>query len=73
MSDLHGENEAFCTSSTAPPALSVEKIDQVLGEDVPAAERAELATLVYYPVQKLPELKAAQQDLGAWYRKTLLR
>ena len=73
MSDLHGENEAFLHILNSASGVIREKIDQVLGEDVPAAERAELATLVYYPVQKLPELKAAQQDLGAWYRKTLLR
>lgn len=38
-----------------------------------AEERAELATLIYYPNQKLPELKARQRDLHAWYRMTLLR
>ena len=64
MSDLHGENEAFLHILNSASGVIREKIDQVLGEDVPAAERAELATLVYYPVQKLPELKAAQQDLG---------
>ena len=73
MSDLHGENEAFLHILNSASGVIREKIDQVLGEQVPAAERAELATLVYYPVQKLPELKAAQTDLGGWYRKTLLR
>ena len=73
MSDLHGEHEAFVHILNSASGVIREKIDTVLGPDVPAEERAELATLVYYPNQKLPELKAHQPDLHAWYRLTLLR
>ena len=73
MSDLHGEHEAFVHILNSASGVIREKIDTVLGTDVPAEERAELATLVYYPHQKLPELKARQQDLDGWYRLTLLR
>ena len=73
MSDLHGEHEAFVHILNSASGVIREKIDTVLGSDVPAEERAELATLVYYPNQKLPELKARQPDLHAWYRLTLLR
>ena len=73
MSDLHGENEAFVHILNSASGVIREKIDTVLGTGVPAEERAELATLVYYPNQKLPELKARQRDLHAWYRMTLLR
>lgn len=73
MSDLHGEHEAFVHILNSASGVIREKIDTVLGNGVPAEERAELATLVYYPNQKLPELKARQKDLHAWYRMTLLR
>ena len=73
MSDLHGEHEAFVHILNSASGVIREKIDTVLGAEVPAEERAELATLVYYPHQKLPELKARQQDLDGWYRLTLLR
>lgn len=73
MSDLHGEHEAFVHILNSASGVIREKIDTVLGPDVLAEERAELATLVYYPNQKLPELKARQPDLHAWYRLTLLR
>ena len=73
MSDLHGEHEAFVHILNSASGVIREKIDTVLGPDVPAEERAELATLVYYPNQKLPELKVRQPDLHAWYRLTLLR
>lgn len=73
MSDLHGEHEAFVHILNSASGVIREKIDTVLGNGVPAEERAELATLVYYPNQKLPELKARQRNLHAWYRMTLLR
>ena len=72
MSDLHGENEAFIHILNSASGVIREKIDTVLGDSVPDAERAELATLIYYPSQKLPELKARQEDLDVWYRKNLL-
>ena len=73
MSDLHGEHEAFTHILNNASGVIKEKVDRVLGPGVPAGERAEFATLIYYPAQKLDELKARQQDLGAWYRHTLYR
>ena len=73
MSDLHGEHEAFVHILNSASGVIREKIDTVLGDSVSPAERADLATLIYYPAQKLPELKAEQTDLAGWYRVTLLR
>ena len=73
MSDLHGEDEAFTHILNNASGVIREKIDTIFDDTVPAPERAELATLIYYPLQKLPELKRRQSDLPAWYRKTLLR
>ena len=73
MSDLHGEDEAFTHILNNASGVIREKIDTIFDDTVSAPERAELATLIYYPLQKLPELKRRQSDLPAWYRKTLLR
>lgn len=73
MSDLHGEHEAFIHILNSASGVIREKIDMVLGEQVPAKERADLATLIYYPAQKLPDLKEQQEDLEGWYRLTLSR
>ena len=76
MSDLHGENEAFVHILNSASVVIREKVDQVLGEGVPAPERAELATLIYYPAEKLPQLKAKQPGeaaLEGWYSQTLFR
>ena len=76
MSDLHGENEAFVHILNSASGVIREKVDAVLGEGVPAETRAELATLIYYPAEKLPQLKARQPSESAlenWYSETLLR
>ena len=73
VSDLHGEHEAFTHILNNASGVIREKVDRVLGPEVPPEERAEFATLIYYPVQKLEELKPLQEDLDAWYRKTLFR
>ena len=76
MSDLHGENEAFVHILNSASGVIREKVDQVLGDQVPADERAELATLIYYPAEKLPQLKARQPGeaaLEGWYSETLFR
>ena len=76
ISDLHGEDEAFIHLLNSASGVIREKVDLVLGENVPKAIRAELATLIYYPARKLPLLKARYPErfeLEAWYRQTLLR
>ncbi len=72
MSDLHGENEAFIHILNSASGVIREKIDSLFSEEMPASDRADLATLIYYPAQKLPELKSRQTDLKAWYSNTLL-
>lgn len=73
MSDLHGEYEAFTHILGNASGVVREKVDRALAGTVPEKERAELATLIYYPAQKLEQLKPVEDDLDAWYRVTLLR
>lgn len=73
MSDLHGEADAFTHILGNASGVIREKVDRVLANELSAAERAEFATLIYYPAQKLAQLKPRQTDLAAWYRQTLYR
>ena len=76
MSDLHGENEAFVHILNSASGVIREKVDIVLGDTIPVGARAELATLIYYPNEKLPQLKARcadEDELEQWYTTTLLR
>ena len=76
MSDLHGENEAFVHILNSASGVIREKVDIILGEQTPEQTRAELATLIYYPHEKLPQLKARCPDkaaLARWYQDTLFQ
>ncbi|MDO5142348.1 MAG: fructose-1,6-bisphosphatase [Eubacteriales bacterium] len=73
MSDLHGEAEAFVHILNNASGAVREKVDAVLRDSLPADERAQLATLIYYPEEKLAELVATMSDPTEWYRITLSR
>ncbi|NCC08278.1 MAG: fructose-1,6-bisphosphatase [Clostridia bacterium] len=73
MSDLHGESEAFTHILSNASGVIKEKVDRVLSDTMSAEERAEFATLIYYPAQKLAQLKVKEKDLESWYRITLYR
>ncbi len=73
MSDLHGEYEAFNHILSNASGVIREKVDIQFSKTLPAQERAVLATLIYYPEEKLKELKESTGDLEEWYRITLNR
>ncbi|MFR1807999.1 MAG: fructose-bisphosphatase class III, partial [Pygmaiobacter massiliensis] len=60
MSDLHGEYEAFTHILNNASGVIRNKVDRVLGDSVSEAQRAEFATLIYYPEKKLPQMKQRQ-------------
>lgn len=73
MSDLHGEAEAFVHILNNASGAVREKVDIVLRDTLPAHERARLATLIYYPEEKITELVEASPNPAEWYRITLRR
>ena len=73
MSDIHGEHEAFLHIRRNASGVIRKKVDAVLGKSMTSKERAELATLIYYPEEKLDEIKERSTDLGDWYAITLER
>lgn len=73
MSDLHGENEAFIHVLNSASGVIREKINTLFAKTVSASDRADLATLIYYPAQKLPELKAKACDPYEFFSITLYR
>ncbi|MEG2852819.1 MAG: fructose-bisphosphatase class III, partial [Hydrogenoanaerobacterium sp.] len=76
MSDLHGEYEAFLHILNNASGAVREKVDILYENSVPREERAQLATLIYYPAEKLEEIKEIKtnsDDLNEWYKITLNR
>lgn len=73
MSDIHGEHEAFLHIRRNASGVIRQKVELLFGKTMTARERAELATLIYYPEEKLAELRPTLTDPDDWYTVTLTR
>jgi len=73
MSDIHGEHEAYLHIRRNASGVIRHKVDMLFSKSVTAKERAELATLIYYPEEKLEEIKELTENINDWYSITLQR
>ncbi len=73
MSDIHGEHEAFLHIRRNASGVIRNKIEKLFARTVTASERKELSTIVYYPREKLDEIRDTKADLDDWYYITLTR
>lgn len=73
VSDIHGEDEAFLHILNNASGVIRTKIDDVFENSLTEDQRKSLATLIYYPREKLELLKAEQENLADFYRVTLHR
>ena len=73
MSDLHGEYDLFLHIINNCSGVIREKVDYIFGDLLGEEEIAEFCTLIYYPKEKIAQIKAQGRDTPAWYRKNLAR
>lgn len=73
MSDLHGEYDLFLHIINNCSGVIREKVDYIFGDLLGEDEIAEFCTLIYYPKEKIAQIKARRRDTPAWYRKNLAR
>ncbi len=73
ISDVHGEHEAFRHILNSCSGVVRERIDALFGNSVSTPDRDQLATLIYYPKDKLKLILPTLQDPEEWYRITLRR
>ena len=73
ISDVHGEYEAFLHVLNSCSGVVKEKVNDLYATSMTRAERDELATLIYYPEEKLADLRRRVPDMGEWYAITLHR
>ena len=73
ISDVHGEHEAFLHILNSCSGVIREKVDDLFASAISKGERDELATLIYYPEEKLEQLHQQVEDMNEWYRITLHR
>ncbi len=73
ISDVHGEHEAFLHILNSCSGVVHEKLDELFSAIITKSERAQLATLIYYPEEKLEELKKEGVTNDEWFRICLYR
>lgn len=73
VSDIHGEYEAFSHVLRNASGVIKNHITYIFGTNMRDCEKKTLATLIYYPEQKLEEIKKSEEDMSDWYKITLHR
>ena len=73
ISDLHGEYESFLHMLKNASGAIKTKIDNLFKNNMTQEERRKLATLIYYPEEKLKLIKKETDNIEEYYRITLYR
>lgn len=74
LSDLHGEYESFLHILKNASGVIKAKIDENFENSMTKEERRKLATLIYYPEEKLELIKKEENiDMQEFYKITLYR
>lgn len=73
MSDIHGEYEAFIHILNNGSGIIKSKIESMYDKVMTKCEMKDLATLIYYPEEKLNLMKDKETDINEWYKITLYR
>lgn len=73
LTDLHGEYEAFNHVMNNGSGVVKRRIVDTLGKFISQNEITELASLIYYPEEKLQLIKEREENLSDWYEITIYR
>ena len=73
LSDIHGEYQPFIHILNNGAGIIKSKIDDVFENYTTEKERRALATLIYYPENKLELIKKQEENLDEWYNITIYR
>ncbi len=73
LTDIHGEYETFSHILRNASGMVRKKIDKVYQYTLSDKDKSQLATLIYYPEEKLELIINEEKDLENWYSITLRR
>lgn len=73
LSDIHGEYGSFSHILNNGSGIIKNKIEDIFSNQITEHERSALATLIYYPEEKLALIKREVKDINEWYSITLYR
>ena len=73
MTDIHGEYEQFVHVLKNGSGSVRRKIDEEFGNTLSIKDKKSLATLIYYPKDKLAVVRKEEENIEDWYKITLHR
>ena len=73
LTDIHGEYETFTHVLKNGSGSVRRKIDDVFGNALTKKDKQALATLIYYPKEKMEQVKKVETNMEDWYRINLYR
>ena len=71
LTDIHGEYESFNHVLKNGSGVVKRKIEYAFGEKLSEKQAKTLATLIYYPEEKLELILKEEEDIDQWYETTL--
>ncbi len=71
LTDIHGEFQQFSHVLRNGSGSIRTKIEEVFGNTETASNKRALATLIYYPKEKLEIVRQSEKDINDWYTVTL--
>lgn len=73
ITDVHGEYEAFSHVLKNGSGSVRRKINDVFGNTLSSRDKQSLATLIYYPKDKIAQVKKTESNMEDWYKINLYR
>lgn len=73
LTDIHGEYEAFSHVLRNGSGSIRRKINDVFGHTLNEQDKKSLATLIYYPKEKIAVNRKNEENMEDWYKITLYR
>ncbi len=73
LTDIHGEYEQFNHVLKNGSGAVRRKIDEEFGNTLSSRDKKSLATLIYYPKEKLDIVEREEDNIEDWYKITLHR
>ncbi|NSB14925.1 fructose-1,6-bisphosphatase [Clostridium beijerinckii] len=73
LTDIHGEYEPFIHVLKNASGVIKRKIEDLFGNSLMQSEKKSLATLIYYPEQKLEIVLKQEENIDDWYKINLYR
>lgn len=73
ITDIHGEYEQFQHILKNGSGAIKRKIEEEFGSAITVTEKKSLATLIYYPEQKMEQVLKNETNIEDWYKVTMYR